>query len=101
MTDNQDSVAPRRHHHGYWFALVLIVTGTLLLFSNFGLVSPAVWSEIIKFWPVLIILLGLEMILGHSFLGRLALIIITLSIAFFVLSGAGLIPLSALQMLPR
>lgn len=92
---NQNDWSPthRRHHGSYWLAIIFIVVGLLLLLQNFDLVQPAVWSEIAKFWPVLIIMIGLEIIFGRSAAGRLLLVLITLLIVLSVLVAVGLIPL--------
>jgi|GEM_PF-3159641 len=42
--------------------LLLILIGLIFLFSNFGLLSPAIWRVIWRFWPVFLILWGLQML---------------------------------------
>lgn len=80
------------HRGGYWFGVILIIAGFLFLFQNFGLVSPEIWGEIVKFWPLLIVLLGLEIILGRSPLARFIMFIVTVLLIFGVLAAVGLIP---------
>ena len=48
---------PQRFNPG---ALALIVIGVLFLLSNLGLLD---WSEVWKFWPVLLIGTGLLMLI--------------------------------------
>lgn len=89
-----------KHHRGsYWFGVILIIAGFLFLFQNFGLVSPEIWQEIVKFWPMLIVLLGLEIILGHSPLARFLMFIVTILLIFGILAVVGLIPVSGLLFL--
>lgn len=57
----------RWHRHGsLTFGLFFILVGLLFLLSNFGSLPPIVWSQVIKLWPVLIILIGIETLFGHS-----------------------------------
>jgi|GEM_PF-3974914 len=59
-----------RHHHHHrgslpW-GLVLILIGLMFLLSNFGVLSPTVWSQVSHLWPILIILIGFDILIGHS-----------------------------------
>lgn len=55
------------HHHGsLTWGLVIIVLGIMFLLSNFGALPPVVWLQVLRLWPVLIILIGVETLLGHS-----------------------------------
>jgi hypothetical protein len=68
--------------------LVLIAAGVLLLLSNLGLVHGDVWPDLLRFWPVLIVALGLDLLLGRPSFGAA---LGTLVFACFALAvGAGL-----------
>ena len=55
------------HHHGsLTWGLAFILIGLLFLFSNFGALPPVVWSQVAHLWPILIILIGFDTLLGHS-----------------------------------
>lgn len=43
--------------------LILVVLGTVFLAENLGWIS---WREIWKWWPVLLIALGLSMLFGRK-----------------------------------
>ena len=43
---------------GLVWPFILIAVGIAFLFQNLGLLSGSVWSNIFRFWPLLIILLG-------------------------------------------
>ncbi len=73
----------RRGHSSHSGALLLIFIGALFLLNNLGLLSWNIWNELWKFWPVVIILLGVQMLLGKS---RGAGNLITL-LTLFVLAG--------------
>lgn len=44
---------------------ILIGFGLLLLANNFGLLQGNVWAVALNFWPVILILLGLEILVGR------------------------------------
>ncbi|MBC7093543.1 hypothetical protein H5T53_06025 [Candidatus Bipolaricaulota bacterium] len=46
--------------------LVLIVAGVVLLLNNLGLVLWDVWGMIARLWPILLIALGLDLLLGRA-----------------------------------
>jgi hypothetical protein len=56
----------RRHRGSFTWGLFFILLGVLFLLSNFGALPPATWEQISKLWPVLIILIGLDTLMGHS-----------------------------------
>ena len=58
------------HHHGHsrsfsgWlFGLIVLFIGVVLLLNNFGVVDRDVWNHIWQFWPVLLIIVGIRIIL--------------------------------------
>ncbi len=51
----------------YTLALFLILSGLLLLLDNLGLLRSSAWHTVVRFWPVLLIFLGLEFLLEERF----------------------------------
>ncbi len=51
----------------YTLALFLILSGFLLLLDNLGLLQGQAWRTVVRFWPVLLIFLGLEFLLEERF----------------------------------
>ncbi len=49
------------------FALLLIAVGVVLLLQNLGVLSWELWLEIWRFWPVLLIAIGVGLVLGQRF----------------------------------
>lgn len=47
------------------FPLLLIVVGILFLLNNLGIVPWSVWIALARLWPVLLILLGIDLLLGR------------------------------------
>ncbi|MBV9354542.1 MAG: hypothetical protein JO023_03335 [Chloroflexi bacterium] len=75
----------RRRRGGTIIPLVLILIGVLLLLQNLGLVSADIWSAIGRLWPLLLVLIGLEVLLGRHLGGQRILGIMLLAFA-----GAGI-----------
>lgn len=69
------------------WALVLIFVGTMLLLNSLGLVSWAIWIVILRFWPVLLILGGLQLIFGKHIYARIVIGVL----AFFMFGFISLI----------
>lgn len=79
----EDSPRPRRVR--VFWPLIFITGGILLLLQNFGLLPPGMWQAIFQLWPVALILLGLEMLIGRRSLGG-SLLILLIGVA--VVGGA-------------
>lgn len=43
--------------------ILLILAGLIFLSSNFNIIPWNIWRDLWKFWPVILILLGLKQIL--------------------------------------
>jgi hypothetical protein len=70
--------------------VLLVGLGVLLLLSNLGLLPPDAWREVFRFWPVLLMLLGLELLLtGRASWGAvvLTLLVVFLLAGFFAVRG--------------
>ncbi len=48
------------------FPLLLVFVGLMFLLINLGVVDRSIWSEIIRYWPVLLILAGIDTLLRRS-----------------------------------
>lgn len=95
-----------RHHSNPIGAILLIFLGIIFLLNNTGVVPWSIWSYIWQFWPVLIILLGIRILLGRSYganliIGILAVIILGAVLANALrLTGAPLFDQLGLDKLP-
>lgn len=47
-------------------AIFLIILGIIFLLNNFGVFPWEIWQNIWKFWPILLILFGVEALLGRN-----------------------------------
>lgn len=66
---------------------VLIAAGALLLLNNLGLLSWGVWAALLRFWPVLLIAVGLDIIVGRRATWISALIALAALLALALLAG--------------
>jgi hypothetical protein len=55
-----------RRAGGFILPLLLIATGIVLLLNNLGILAWDVWDLIIRLWPILLIALGLDLMIGRS-----------------------------------
>lgn len=86
-TNTEEHFTDFHHHHqrGVVFPIFLITIGILLLLNNAGIVPWSIWQEIWQFWPVLLILLGLQIILGRSWISRFVIGTLALLIGIFII----------------
>jgi hypothetical protein len=54
-----------RRHRSLFGPLLLIFIGVIFLLNNLGLIQWSIWDVILRFWPVLLIAAGLDLILGQ------------------------------------
>jgi len=73
---------------GIFGGIIFIAIGIVFLLNNFNLLPWSVWSILWRFWPLFLILGGLEMILGDNWLAKLIVGLITLMIVGYILIQA-------------
>jgi len=68
----QVASSDRRHRgaRGITGALILIALGVAFLLTNLGIVSFNWWA-VLRYWPVFLILVGLDLLLGRTALGSI------------------------------
>lgn len=74
MTPPEPSPRQRSHggHPSFFLPLLLIAVGVLLLLSNLGYLPWSAWDTLWRLWPVALIALGLDVLIGRrSALGAL------------------------------
>jgi hypothetical protein len=59
----------RKHRGSLLFPLALIFLGLMFLLINLGVIDRMIWSEIVRYWPVLLIIMGIDALLRHSSMG--------------------------------
>ena len=72
----------RGRRGGIVWPVLLILIGGVLLLQNLGLLSWSLWASLWRLCPVILILVGLEMLIGHTLSGirRLVLVVVLLGI---------------------
>ena len=78
-------VPEKRYRPSLVGPLILIAIGVLLLLNQMGRLPWSVWGSLWRFWPVILILIGLEILVGTS--RSIALYIAGLLVAIAVLGG--------------
>jgi hypothetical protein len=76
----------RRRGGSLVFPIILIVLGVLFLLSNLNIISDIDWGTIWKLWPIILIALGLEVILGRRISFGAALLVVLI----VIIGGAAL-----------
>lgn len=80
------SSTPRRHRGSLVGPIILIGIGLFFLLSNMGLVAWNFWEAVARLWPIVLVALGLDLLIGRrSAAGSLFVLMVTI-----LLLGAGL-----------
>lgn len=75
----------RHYHHGSLaFGLIFILLGLWLLSANFGILPPNVWYQVSRLWPMVIVLIGFDILIGRSFISELIYSILGIFIALTI-----------------
>ena len=96
MSENLEQTRHRTRGSIFW-PLMLVVVGGLLLFGNLGILPEGTWGSLWLYWPVLLILMGLdgiyrnEGLVGGVFLSGLGIVFLLANLGFLVVDVWGLI----------
>ena len=67
--ENNNLPEPRHIKHGrhrsFFWPILLISAGILLLLSNLGIVAWSTWNMIWRFWPLILIAIGIDVLFGQ------------------------------------
>jgi hypothetical protein len=80
------------HYEGrsvFWGLFVLFL-GIVFFLSTLGLLPHGFWHEIAPFWPALLILWGLDILMGRSWFSRIVIFIVAL-VLFLGIVAYGLV----------
>ncbi len=78
--------------------LILITIGVLFLLANMGMLPVSFWELALAYWPLILILIGLEIIIGrYSAIGALVVVVLWIALVGGVLwlasnQGGGILP---------
>lgn len=59
-------MSTRRSNRSLVFPLLLVFLGVMFLLTNLGIVEHRIWSDIFRYWPILLILMGIDALLRRS-----------------------------------
>ena len=81
----------RRYRSLFW-PVILIGIGVLWLLGNLGIIEPVSLGGLLRFWPVLLIVAGLDMLLTRrsTWVGALMGLLVIGIIGFVLIAGPGL-----------
>ena len=68
------------------WAIFLIFVGAIFLLNTTGVVGWGIWTYLLRFWPVFLILAGIKLVMGKSAIAELILSIVALMLFVFVFS---------------
>ena len=74
----------RARRGGLLLPLILIAAGVLFLLGNLDVVSFESWHTLLRFWPVLLIAAGIDLIVGRSSIGGALSTLVTICILLVV-----------------
>jgi len=55
----------RRRSRSFFWPIILISVGVLLLLSNLGIVPWTTWNLLWRFWPLILVAVGIDVLIGH------------------------------------
>jgi hypothetical protein len=58
---------PRHHRHSLFWPTLLVGVGLIWLLVNLGVIAPISVSSILQFWPILLIVFGLDILFSRSY----------------------------------
>jgi hypothetical protein len=69
---------------GYVGPLLLLAIGFILLFNNLGSLPWGIWGSLWRYWPVILILSGIQILARHSESGIIYVLAVILSILLII-----------------
>lgn len=96
---SEKKIVPRRRPGSLFFPLLLVALGIVFLLSNIGLLPGDVWDSILRLWPVILIVIGLDSIYKREGLVG-AIFMIGLG-TVFLLANLGILALNVWQLVLR
>jgi hypothetical protein len=93
MTEMTERLDDRRRRGGVVGPVILIGAGIVLLLTNLGMLSFDTWGTLFRLWPVLLIAVGLDILIGRrSWLGSLVIAVLLLAVlAWAILAGGNIV----------
>ena len=93
MTDEMRLSESPRRHSGVVGPVILIGAGIVILLANMGRLNWDVWATLLRLWPLLLIAVGLDILIGRrSALASALIALLLLGVLGWVLLAGGVVP---------
>lgn len=76
-TETQQPIQPHKQRD-YFLPILVISLGVIALLQNFGLLPVGIWHQLWRFWPVVLIISGLQILTYRHRAGGLFIVVTTL-----------------------
>ena len=75
------------HHHGggVLWGILFVWAGIVLLCNSLGVIPWTFWTYTRMFWPLILVLIGIRMVLGRNIISRLVVFALSLIILGYVM----------------
>ena len=70
----------KKYNSDTTWGILLLFTGIVLLLNSLGIFPWEIWNEIFKFWPVLLVLAGIKILLGNNIVSKFFMLVINLTV---------------------
>lgn len=67
------------------FGFLMVLAGVIFLFNTLGILPWNVWGIVGRLWPVVLILIGVDVIFGHSWISHILTFILTFATGLVIL----------------
>jgi hypothetical protein len=95
MTDTVQTSDSRRRHGGVVGPVILIGAGIVILLTNLGRLNWDIWGTLFRLWPVLLIAIGLDILVGRrSAIASALIALLLLGVLGWVILSGGLAPVT-------
>jgi cation transport ATPase len=77
-----------KHYHGDdsnpSAGLIILIAGVIFMFNVFGQIPWEFWNHVWKFWPAILILIGIAIFFGNNWVSKFIVFVFTLIFLMFV-----------------
>jgi len=76
----------KKHPRDLTGGMLLIVIGVILILNNVGVLDWSIWLDVLRFWPVFIVLLGVNIMLGKSWIAQITSFLLLLCVFTLIIT---------------
>jgi hypothetical protein len=92
MDSSKAGADTRCPHRPIAWPVILIALGVLFLLNNLALLSISFWRTLWRFWPIILVLIGIELLFGrsHPWIGTaIAVCVVAAAVALALITSGG------------